>query len=71
MNQRIINKSEGKMYTHYPVPSEVEVRKEQEKTLGVDMILYSRRIMFDSESGIKSISSEQRNASEQVATYVC
>ena len=28
-------------YTHYPVPSEVKVSEEQERTSGVDMILYS------------------------------
>ena len=28
------------MYTHYPVPSEVKVNKELERTRGVDMILY-------------------------------
>jgi hypothetical protein len=43
--EKVVNcriKSETEMYTHYPVPSEVQVSKALEMTLGVDMILYSQ-----------------------------
>jgi hypothetical protein len=39
VNWRI--KGEREMYTHYPVPSEVQVNKALGMTQGVDIILYS------------------------------
>jgi hypothetical protein len=66
------------MYTHYPVPSEIKVSKELERTSGVKMILYSHAvpatratdritgllIIRQIRSDIKSIAYQKRNASE-------
>jgi hypothetical protein len=64
------------MYTHYPVPSEVEVSKELERTSGVKMILYSHAATWATDritglliirqirSDIKSIAYEKRKATE-------